>query len=129
MLSIVYITFRENCKFEWFIDSLVHQSDENLRKGIQIIIVDGILESNVNESERRSFIKSVIGGKFEFVHVPPKPTRWQGKYRVTSENYFAAANIEVARLHIQLLAPFMSCLTLFHCCFECSRVTSYSKPS
>jgi hypothetical protein len=93
MLSIVYITFRENCKFEWFIDSLVQQTDEALRKDIQIIVVDGILhDPNCNESDRRNVIKNVIGESFEFVHVPPKPTMWQGKYRITSENYFAAAN-------------------------------------
>jgi len=93
MLSIVYITFRENCKFEWFIDSLLQQTDADLRKWIQIIIVDGLLyDPTVSESDRRNFIKNTIGDNFEFVHVPPKPTMWQGKYRVTSENYFAAAN-------------------------------------
>ena len=90
MLSIVYITFRENCKFEWFISSLIRQSDESLRKQIQIIIVDGIL--NENEMDRRTFISEIIGDSFEFAHVPPKPTIWQGKYRLTKEDYFAAAN-------------------------------------
>ena len=92
MLSIVYITFRENCKFEWFIESLVKQSTQEQRASIQIIVVDGILESGIDESERRTFIKNVIADNFEFVHIPPKPTVWQGKYRVTCENYFAAAN-------------------------------------
>ena len=93
MLSIVYITFREHCKFEWFIGSLLAQTDENLRKSIQIIVVDGILYStDVTESDRRTFIKNCIANNFEFVHVPPKPTAWQGKHRVTSGDYFAAAN-------------------------------------
>ena len=43
MLSIVYITFRQHCKIEWFIQSLVQQTDTELRKQIQIIVVDGIL--------------------------------------------------------------------------------------
>jgi len=93
MLSIVYITFREHCKFEWFVDSLLAQTDESLRKSIQIIVVDGLLhDPAVTESDRRDFIKNCVGNHFELVHVPPKPTAWQGKYRVTSENYFAAAN-------------------------------------
>jgi len=90
MLSIVYITFRQHCKIEWFIQSLIKQTDTELRKQIQIIVVDGIL--NESGSERRTFIKDIIGDNFEFIHVPPKPTVWQGKDRVTSENYFAAAN-------------------------------------
>jgi hypothetical protein len=93
MLSIVYITFRENCKFEWFVDSLVHQSTPEQRSSIQIIIVDGLLHDPViPEADRRKFVAETINGAFEFVHVPPKPTIWQGKYRLTSENYFAAAN-------------------------------------
>ena len=88
MLSIVYITFRENCKFEWFIDSLVQQSTKELRDQIQIIVVDGMFY----EDNRKETIKNIIGDSFDFVHVSPKPTMWQGKYRVTSENYFAAAN-------------------------------------
>ena len=82
MLSIVYITFRENCKFEWFLQSLIQQTDEDLRSRIQIIIVDFLYPT-------RNFN---LEGYFEFIHVPPKPTVWQGEHRVTSENYFAAAN-------------------------------------
>lgn len=90
MLSIVYITFREHCKFEWFIDSLVKQSDSSLRKNIQIIIVDGFLfEGNY---QRKEYISSTINNQFEFVHVEPKPTPWQGRHRITDFNYFAAAN-------------------------------------
>jgi hypothetical protein len=92
MLSIIYITFRENCKFDWFIQSLIKQSDENIRSKIQIIIVDGFLNNSLNENDRRKYFSHLIDDKFDFIHVPPKPTHWQGKYRVTSLDYFAAAN-------------------------------------
>ena len=92
MLSIVYITFRENCKFEWFIDSLVQQSIPEQREFIQIIVVDGLLDNPDTDFERKNVIKNMVNNQFDLVHVPPKPTAWQGKYRVTPENYFAAAN-------------------------------------
>ena len=92
MISIIYITFRENCKFEWFIQSLLSQSDENIRSKIQIIIVDGFLYNCLDENERRKYFYDLINSKFDYIHVPPKPTHWQGKYRLTSVDYFAAAN-------------------------------------
>lgn len=93
MISIIYITFREHCKFEWFIQSLLKQSNENIRSKIQIIIVDGLLyDNNTNEDERKKYFSNLIDSKFDFIHVPPKPTHWQGKYRVTNVDYFAAAN-------------------------------------
>ena len=55
MLSIIFITFRECCKFEWFIQSILHQTTENLRKHIQIIVVDGVLENFKDQSERRKY--------------------------------------------------------------------------
>lgn len=98
MLSIVYITCREFCHFEWFIQSLIHQSDADLRSKIQIIIVDGLLGDceHIDGSDaciaRKNYFANAIAREFEFVHVPPKPTKWQGRWRVTNINYFAAAN-------------------------------------
>jgi len=93
MLSIVYITFRENCKFEWFIKSLLNQCLPEVKHFIQIVVVDGILEDpTIPETKRRKYISDCIGNHFEYRHVPPKPTPWQGRLRVTKENYFAAAN-------------------------------------
>jgi len=88
MLSIIFITFREECKFDWFIKSLISQSNEEIRSVIQIIIVDGLHGSD----ERSKYFSDLIGSHFDFIHVPPKPTHWQGKYRITNVDYFAAAN-------------------------------------
>lgn len=94
MISIIFITFRENCKFDWFIQSLIKQSHENIRSSIQIIIVDGFLQylDTTQENLRRQYFHELVDSKFDFVHVPPKPTHWQGKYKVTNVDYFAAAN-------------------------------------
>jgi hypothetical protein len=91
MISIVYITFRENCRFEWFIESLMNQTNDEQRATLQLIVVDGFLFGS-DEERRRAYFRDLVGGKIELVHVSPKPTKWQGQYRVTSENYFAAAN-------------------------------------
>jgi hypothetical protein len=92
MLSLIYITFRENCQFQWTFDALMNQVDILLRPKIQLIIVDGMLQYSENSNNRRAYFKDIIKDKFEFIHVEPKPTAWQGRWRITSEDYFAAAN-------------------------------------
>ena len=90
MLSFIYITCRKDPKIEWFIDSLYNQvMDEgfDLSK-IQIVIVD--YELQYDES-RRELFNQIIRGRFEYVHVEPKPSLIQGKHKVTSVNYFAAS--------------------------------------
>ena len=91
MISIVYITFRENCMFNWFIDSLNIQSTDDIKKILQIIIVDGYLNDD-NSISRREYFSNLINNEYDFIHVKPKPTKWQGEYKLTNENYFAAAN-------------------------------------
>lgn len=52
MLSLIYLTFRENCKFEYFIDSILRQSNSEINSKIQIIIVDGFLYNCDNPDKR-----------------------------------------------------------------------------
>jgi len=94
MLSIIYITCRLNCKFEYFFESLMKFYPKHLSKSeIQIIIVDGLLDSqNIDLEERRSYFSEIIQNQIDFLHVPPKPTPWQGKYRLTTDDYFTACN-------------------------------------
>ena len=94
MISIIFITFRENCKFDWFINSLIKQSTQQMRENIQIIVVDGLLQKlyDTEEKNRRKYFLDLVDSKFDFIHVGPKPSHWQGKYRVTNVDYFAAAN-------------------------------------
>lgn len=92
MLSIIYITFRENCMFEWFIEPLRKSINDNgFNFPIQIIVVDGFLYESPDKTSRREYFSQKVGS-LELTHVSPKPTRWQGEYRLTSNNYFAAAN-------------------------------------
>ena len=92
MLSLIYITFREHCMFDWFIESIFNQSNLELNKQIQIIIVDGFLQNCVDINKRRQYFSELINSNFEFIHVSPKPTALQGKYKITKDNYFCAAN-------------------------------------
>jgi len=91
MLSFIFITCRKEPKFEWFIDSLYNQAIENsfdLSK-IQVILVDFDLQY---DESRKDKYKAIVGDRFDFVHVSPKPSAVQGLYKVTSKNYFTASN-------------------------------------
>ena len=91
MISFVYITCRKNPILEWFVDSLYNQilEDNFDLKLIQIVIVDFELQY---DNSRKEYIKNIINNRFDFIHVPPKPTPYQGLHRLTSQNYFCASN-------------------------------------
>lgn len=92
MLSIIYITFRENCMFDWFIEPLRKSiADNGITIPIQIVVVDGFLYECPDKAGRRDYFANKMGD-IELVHVSPKPTRWQGEFRITNNNYFGAAN-------------------------------------
>lgn len=90
MLSFVYITCRKDPKFEWFVDSLYREvlSENFDPKKIQIVLVDFELQ---NDESRRDKIKNIIKDRFEYLHVEPKPTPWQGKYRITSKDCWSVS--------------------------------------
>jgi hypothetical protein len=77
-LSIIYITSRKNPCINWFMDSLNRQKKPG--EIIQIIIVD----TNADPGFRVGFSNPYI--------TQPKPTVWQGKHRLTKENWWAASN-------------------------------------
>ncbi len=70
---------------EWFFDSLHLQCDGNYTN-IKLVVVDFHAEIE----GRQEYIKS--RAHCPIIHTPPKPTPWQGKYRLTKDDYFAAAN-------------------------------------
>lgn len=89
-LSFIYTTCRKDPKLLWFVDSLynqVHELGYNLSK-IQLIIVD--FELQYDES-RRNMVDTIVRNRFEYIHVAPKPSPWQGKYRLISCNAFSAS--------------------------------------
>ena len=80
-LTIAYITSRKKPKIEWFYQSLVRQLDKD--DDVRIIVVD----SNVSEPWwmfRKDFLESLV--------TPPKPTIWQGKHKITKEDWWAKSN-------------------------------------
>lgn len=85
MLTIAYITCRRNCQINWFFDSL-HRETQGNYDGITIVVVD----FHANEEGRKSELLNLA--KTEFIHVPPKPTPWQGPFRLTQNNYYAVSN-------------------------------------
>jgi hypothetical protein len=91
MITFIYSTCRKNPLFEWFVDSLFVQANEcgfDITK-IQIVIVDFELQ---NDSTRINSFKEIINNRFEYSHVEPKPSAYQGKHRVTNCDFFAAGN-------------------------------------
>lgn len=79
MLTIAYMTSRLDPKIEWFFQSLAKQSGQQPDR---IVVVD------YHKDNRPLSFPSGI----QIVHVPPKPNVWQGPYRLTQQDYFAAAN-------------------------------------
>lgn len=74
-LTIAYITNRRDCKIEWFLDSLVRQG--GFRHPVTLV----------------DFYRKERPTPFGVdVHVSPKPNVWSGPHRLTSVNYFTAAN-------------------------------------
>lgn len=83
-LTICYYTSRRFPEVQWFFDSLKYQqvpSDD-----VRIVIVDAFAE----EDERRVQFRSLAHQ--DFIHVLPKPNVWQGKHRLTREDWWAISN-------------------------------------
>lgn len=82
LLTVAYLTFRENPKFEWFNASLsreLRDTPDVPQDAVQIIVIDG-------RHPRK------LEADFPFEHFLPKPTVWQGPHRLTQRDYFCAAN-------------------------------------
>ena len=84
-LSIAYITSRRDCRIKWFFDSLHNQTEGHYSR-IKIIVVD----FHADLPGRRNAFAGLAHSPI--THVPPKPTPWQGKHRLTNSDYFAASN-------------------------------------
>lgn len=82
MLTIVYLTFREHPRFEWFVASINRElrSTPDIDPSLlQVLVIDGRYPRKLEAN-------------FPFEHHAPKPTVWQGLHRLTQRDYFAAAN-------------------------------------
>jgi hypothetical protein len=84
-LTICYCTARRNCKIEWFLDSLLRLLDdgESLPFATNVVLVDFYAKERPVE---------FFPPRFPYKLVEPKPCVWQGKHRLTKEDWFAMAN-------------------------------------
>lgn len=86
--SIAYITGRQEPCFDWFMDDLQAQlidGDE-----IDLVIVDALR----GQRDLERYALGPRGAALDLVvrHVKPKPTIYQGEYRVTSRDFWALSN-------------------------------------
>lgn len=111
--TLVYVTARRNCRWHWMVDSLCRQASAEDLAQMQIIFVDAHLWGLTHEAAdlyfrrdgrfpladtahhnwaRRDELASVVRGRFKYLHIPPAPCAWQGPFRLTSKDWFCAAN-------------------------------------
>jgi hypothetical protein len=109
-ISIVYVTARPNPQWQWFIDSLAKQTTFEQREQLQLIFIDSHLWSKdakqiarddteiplqaspFHDGKRAVELTLVLGNRFYYLHVPPKPCAWSGPFRQTKKDWFCAAN-------------------------------------
>lgn len=85
MLTIAYMTNRREPCIQWFFDSFHRQCGGNY-DDIKMVVIDFFADY---PGRRESITKLA---KTPLTHIPPKPTVWQGQYRLTQRDYFAASN-------------------------------------
>lgn len=84
-LTIAYMTSRREPMIHWFLDSF-NRECKGSYESIKIVVVDFFAD----DPGRRDWLAKQA--HCDITHVAPKPTVWQGKHRLTKEDYFAAAN-------------------------------------
>lgn len=85
VLTVCYLTNRREPKAEWFFRSF-HRECGGDYSGIKMVCVDFFAD----EPGRREKVAALCGAPL--THIPPAPNVWQGPFRLTTQNYFAAAN-------------------------------------
>jgi hypothetical protein len=86
VLTICYITSRKQPLYDWFAKSLERELGEDIGK-VKMVVVD-----SHHPLDGREAVIYPPDGIGKFVHTEPKPTVWQGKYRLTRRDYWAASN-------------------------------------
>lgn len=89
-LTIAYITARKQPRFRWFCDSLCREVERSDHDFPEVLFVD--LQLDYVPRPRTIELEKAVAGRFEYSHVPPKPSSWQGTHRLTKRDYFCAAN-------------------------------------
>lgn len=101
MITFSYFTNRKEPKIHWFFDSLAREAKQLGLTSAKLVVVDFYaLSPRRKEIFQMKYDRS--GLEFDYIHVPPKPSVWQGPHRLTKSDFFAAAN---ARNTALCLAP------------------------
>lgn len=82
-LTIAYMTSRRDCRIEWFLDSLQNQMKPT--DSIRVVVVDFW-----NDERPEGWLSEYPSESL--IRTAPKPNVWQGKYKLTKEDWFAASN-------------------------------------
>lgn len=90
MISIIYCTNRAEPKFDWFINSLFNQTNEEERKNIEVIFISYSDESFLHYDN--VIAKEYYLNDFKIIQSHPKPNVYQGEKRKTTAEYFSPAN-------------------------------------
>jgi len=98
IISIGYITSRKEPRFDWFFESLAVQLQPT--DDIELILVDFFAQegdgwTSADVGTRGTEVmkaQTKAGLKCPVIWTPPKPTVWQGPYRLTKDQWWAAAN-------------------------------------
>lgn len=87
-LTIAYFTSRRLPMIEYFLDSLARETGNDYA-GIRIVVVDfWFHERPVGWFDKWKYNSE----NFLVFHTAPKPTVWQGEFKLTREDWFAASN-------------------------------------
>lgn len=125
-VTIAYVTSRRVPRWEWFVESLVRQASVIPLAEIQVVFVDGhlwapegidamgepeidIADGSCHDEQRREALITLVDGRFDFLHIPPKPYQLQGPFRQTQKDYFCAANSRNTAI-IAAKHPYFACV-------------------
>ena len=98
MLTIAYLTFRPEPRFDWLGATLGRElrAVPEVAREVQILVIDGqwgsTVAGGVEGRCRWAQLEEGVAGRFSVEHRPPKPTVWSGPHRLTQRDYFTAAN-------------------------------------
>lgn len=86
-LSIIYATSRKEPMFEWFVEYICKEYNNNVTD--EIIFVDVFLYFDEN---RREHLSNIVNNRFKYIHLEPKPCMWYGPHKKTKTNFFDASS-------------------------------------
>lgn len=89
-LTLCYVTFRNNPKFEWWADSLIRQltHKHDYLDQIKRIVVVAFKPSAIDADA----LWRLKARGLDVLVTKPMPSVWQGEHRLTKADYFAASN-------------------------------------